>query len=103
MSLSSEEAEIGGGPWQKASSNCGSEPDLPHCGFKCFQSHRHQVVAMGSAYPWRWVAVTPETRGYHLFPGKEVSLAGETCYEGVRIVFRHDLICKVVPMLDARR
>lgn len=44
--MSSEKAKIGGGPWQKASSNCCSEPDLPnepcplHCGFKCFQSHR---------------------------------------------------------------
>lgn len=43
-------------------------------------TQRLQVVATGSAYPWRWVAVTPETRGYHLFPGKEVSLAGETCF-----------------------
>lgn len=51
-------------------------------------TQRQQVV---SVYPWRWVAMTPETRGYHLFPGKEVSLAMETCYAN-----NERLICKVV-------
>lgn len=87
--MSSEEAKIGGGPWQKASSNCCSEPDLPnepcplHCGFKCFQSHRDPAPSSGRhGFRLPMALGRGDSGNTRLYPfsGKEVSLAGETCY-----------------------